>query len=212
MTGEATHKIIQRFPDEEEFESLAARIRPLILQNEWLRWTNVITALRTSVDQQQLEEIAEPLKWWHAEWVKVAENPGDMGAQAFYSVTEDGTVTDLQLMWAWLYSDLVHAHKLDAKFAKYGIGDRFRASTGVIARIVWMVEKTYYLVAALHEEGLLSISPEMFERSVTVPEPDLSQIGRIYVAPVGTPPPIGLEAFGPEWQEVHEVIRPAGSR
>jgi hypothetical protein len=104
-TGEADHRIQMEFPPEEALESLAARLRPLILDSEDIHYSKVFDAIEDLVGADKLDEIVD-VQWWRAFWSERVD--GSLAAQAYYMTTDNGTVTDRRLMYSWLYSDLVH--------------------------------------------------------------------------------------------------------
>jgi hypothetical protein len=71
----------------------------------------------------------------------------------------------------------------------------------LVARITFLTLRTCDLVRALCEEGVLELSPRVFEVEVTVTETGKERPGQVMYAPVGTAEPAGIdEPFGPKWQ------------
>lgn len=205
-TGEVGYELKMEFPAEELMESLAARIRPLLLGKELVSYKKVLTAIERAVPAERLAEYSEPIQWWREHWRERVEK--SQHAQAYQVVTATGVVSDRELMHAWLYGDLVHADDIERSTLGLSIDERYRAAAGVVSRIGECVERTYELVRLLVDEGLLDLSPAVFDKPVTVKDPNLLKKVEAYVAPVGTPIPDELGDLGDEWRPANEVLRP----
>ena len=187
-------------PPEELAESLAARIRPLLVQQELIYYTKVLDAIESAVSDEQFRTVSdEPVSWWREKWDHVANR--SEGLQAFKIVTDAGTVTDRDLLYAWLYADLVHADERKAALTDISLGWRFAAAATVLSRIANAVESTMYLVLALRDEGLIDLPTATENEEVTVPRGVVElEVEGWYVAPVGTASPSDLGELGPDWE------------
>jgi hypothetical protein len=214
-TGEVTRQSMREpLPPEELFESLAARMRPLILAAEpTIYYERVFDAVEALVPAESLGELVEPMTSWRNDWKSVADRTAGNPPQAFLVMTEDGQATDWELAYAWLYSDLVHADPLKRHTElRVGINVRFHAAAGVIARILERVERTLAMVQLLDEEGLIDLDPAVYTEDVVV-KPDFSfELTMAYSAPVGTPLPVDVTQLDPSvWTSLAEDVELLGT-
>lgn len=105
-TGDESHRIKIEYPPEEAMESLASRVRPLVLAREPICCVKVLDALEEVVGTDALDEEIDP-DWWRDSWRTIIDGSGE--AQAYLVGTASGQITDRKLMYAWIYGDLVHA-------------------------------------------------------------------------------------------------------
>jgi hypothetical protein len=59
-----SHRLQVEYPPEEALESLASRVRPLILNSEQIYYEKVLNALEELVAADKLNEEID-LAWWH---------------------------------------------------------------------------------------------------------------------------------------------------
>ncbi len=66
-------------------------------------------------------------------------------------LTDNSSVTDRQLMYAWLYGDIVHADDVDKRHKVDGLSfnERYWAAAGMVARIAAWTEDTLKLSGGL---------------------------------------------------------------
>lgn len=110
----------RRLPkDEEVFESLASRVRPLTVKSEPVYYVKVFDALSELLGEVDggLRSRIEALR---AAWDDAEIQGTQIQAYALQSARLDGSsatprVSDTQLAAAWLYADLVHADAQGAK-------------------------------------------------------------------------------------------------
>ncbi|MGW6376249.1 hypothetical protein ACWFRB_09320 [Rhodococcus sp. NPDC055112] len=208
-TGEVTQVLRQTFPPEELIESFAARLRPLILPSERLHFQKVFDAIEALLPEQLLANLENPISWWRDQWASVVDRSPDADAQAFLVITDRGSITDGHLMYAWLYSDLVHADDAEGAALGLSIDERFRGAAGVLARIGSRLNDTYGLVKWLYEEGVLRLDPGVFERAVVVSSEIFEQEIKMHRAEVDTPIPTDLSELDPAvWTSGPEAFRP----
>ncbi|MDJ0362231.1 hypothetical protein [Rhodococcus sp. H29-C3] len=213
-TNEDTYVLREEYPAEELMESLAARIRPLTLDGDDLHFAKVLNSVAALAPAAEFPPYIEPITIWHKMWENVATR--DDKAQAYYIVTEQGTATDQDLMYAWFYGDVVHADDKEAESKGLGVTERYKAAAGIVARIVDHVHLTLLLVESLVDEGVLTIDPELFARDVIVTETVFEKPVKAYASDVETPLPTNDEELDPSvWQPMSEALsdhltRPSG--
>jgi hypothetical protein len=75
---------------------------------------------------------------------------GSTVAQAYYVITQPGTITDTKLADLWLNSDALHTQLIQSAIGKgMSLTDRYKAAVGVYSCIGVCVENTLWLVRRL---------------------------------------------------------------
>jgi hypothetical protein len=210
-TGESSHRIRVEYPSEEAMESLASRVRPLILRGEPIYYDKVLDALERLVGAGRLDEEID-LSWWRNAWNEVTD--ANLGAQAYMVSTSRGNITDRKLMFAWLYGDVVHAKSPRSPVIHdLGINERYYAAAPLIARICDLVTYTKDMLDALREKGLYQIDPAILSEAVAVSETNMDRAVKAYTSDVGVPVPSDLsEDLDPDiWQPVDVLFEESDS-
>ncbi len=188
-----------RLPQNEEaFESLAARVRPMTLKSEPVYHVTVFDALERllaaapSVIKADLQRFQELRYAWNAAEIQGTQTQ----AYALQSMRIDGTdatnlVSDTQLAAGWLYADLVHA---DAQGPKkealaFPLRERYSAAVRLFSRIAALTVETLRFVEHLRETETISITQQAWDEDVVVGATELVREVRAFVAPLGTPMP-----------------------
>ncbi|MFS0732309.1 hypothetical protein ABC304_09930 [Microbacterium sp. 1P10UB] len=189
--------IEQELPEEENFESLVARLRPLTVQKEPIHYAKVLaeieTALSASADdaaQALRPELARLRTAWG-----VAEIQGTRVQGYMIQLQDaDGTVhpptSDTVLAAGWLYIDLVHADPFGPKAdaLRHEFQERYTAAVRIFSEIALVTLETLDLVRRLAESGDGVVPIEVWEEQVVV-EADRRQAARMFLARPGTPLP-----------------------
>ncbi|MBA4025197.1 MAG: hypothetical protein C0482_22825 [Gordonia sp.] len=204
-TGEETYRLQAEYPDEEILESLASRVRPLILSSEPIYYDKVLDALAEVVGAEKLGEQID-LEWWREFWREIID--ANRNAQAYLLTTRNGSITDRKLMYAWLYGDVVHAASPRSPIVReLSIDDRFQAAAHGVARICDRVIYTAMMLKTLIEDGLLKVSSDVLTDDVVVTTTTLDKEVRALTAPVDAPLPEDLSDLDPTvWQTLHQSI------
>lgn len=196
---------IQELPDEELLESLAARIRPVLLAQDRVFYAKVLNALGRLVSSGDLEEVAEPIRWWKKEW-KRYWSPDDATGMAYTVITERGIITDRKLMDRWLHGDLVHADDLSASTLGVSIEGRYQAAAGIVIRIADLIERMLVMIEILNDRGALSLPPEVFTERVTVGTTRIVRPTEARFAAEETEMPTSLDELDPAvWRDAQEI-------
>lgn len=196
LTGRMT--ITRRLPpDEEVFESLASRVRPLTVKSEPVYYVKVFDAIGRAVGDADIDDtlrghIHDLRSAWEASEIQGTQ----VQAYAMQSARTDGTeatnmVSDTQLAAAWLYADLVHA---DAQGPKrealaFNLRERYAAAVRVFSHMAALTVATVQLVEALRDCDALAIDSSAWEDDVAVGTSELVDEARAYVAPLGSQMP-----------------------
>lgn len=223
ITDEGTVEMRQRLPDEEVFESLAARLRPLVLQSESVYYETVLDALdsvlaeATAEDIEELRLHAQRLRGFWALHVDKALPAVRYTTQARRADGSEVTplAADSQVAMAWLYGDLVHVDVQGKKIAGtyFPLKERFAAAVPYFATIAVACLRTFDLVSILIERDILTIDEDAMNLSVVVGTDELITTGTAYIAPAGTELPDLAEAISgnipEEFQQltVNEIAR-----
>lgn len=204
-TGEQTFRLQAEYPPEEALESLASRVRPLILNSEPIYYEKVFNALEELVGTDKLNEEID-VAWWHNYWRAVID--ANLDAQAYMVATKSGSVTDRKLMCAWLYGDVVHAKSPNSPVIRdLSVNQRYYAAAPGIARICDRVIYTHLMIKVLIDKGLLTADPEVLTQDVVVTKTVIDEPVQAYTAEVGTPLPVELENLDPKvWKSPHDVL------
>jgi len=187
-------------PEEEQLESLAGRVRPVILQSEGVHLPRVIKSVQHFAKQAGNQEIFDHLTRTSSEFVR---ETATSGTSAFSVQIQSGVesdvraMTDLELADSWLNGDVVHA---DARHVLikggFGVDERFRAAVGVYVRAAVNAVGVLRCIEKLRADGVAVSSDEAFAVDVVATVVDgfahhfnEGATGHVFVAPVGTPPP-----------------------
>jgi hypothetical protein len=209
-TGEESHRLQAEYPPEEALESLASRVRPLILSSEPIYYAKALDALEQLVGSETLNEEID-LAWWRDYWRAVID--ANLEAQAYLVATPSGTVTDRKLMYSWLYGDVIHAKSPRSPAIRdLDINQRYYAAAPGIARICDRVIYTQIMLKDLIDNGLLTVAPEVLNEPVVVTQTTVDEAVTVRVSDVGVPIPDDLTTVGPDaldpqvWRTPHQDI------
>ena len=205
-----TYWMIRDLPPEELVESAAARVRPILLQDDPVHWGKALNAIRfLTKDFDERTEVIKITDSLKSDWNKV--NPKGGAARSITKIIhereneEPSVATDATLSTAWFYGDVVHAKSEERQRAKgFRIVDRYESATRTVAHAMLLTIGTLNYIQQLRQQGLLnSLAQEVFAEDVVVREPQkrLPMTG-FYSAPAGTTMPENLDELPPEWQKV----------
>jgi hypothetical protein len=203
---DGVESIHRRLPNEEALESLAARVRPLMLQKDGVHYNAVLNALSSYLSRYDRPHDATWCKELKKDWKTVDLTGGTAGY--FLSVTVDGSgeppseMTDVGLAGSWFYGDLVHADQEQIDAGKFfGIEHRFSAAAVRTAQIAILARELLTFVQVLADEGLMEVDDKVLSKVAVKVEPEDVELSGLYSAPVGTevPGPAGTP-LGEQWQ------------
>lgn len=195
-----------RYPSEEPLESLAARVRPLILQQDPIHYGRVLKALTLYLKRNgtatHTDWCAELRKDWASVDPLIVGDPGYIVSVSTSGSTEPGSViTDAELVGTWFYGDLVHADSdRIAKGSAFNINDRFAAAAVRVAQLAILTRDTHSFISDLVDDGTLPLDPSVLDEIPVKVEPRDLKLKGVYAAPAGTDPPSPAgQATGAEW-------------
>lgn len=198
---------IQRLlPSEETLESLAARVRPLILQKEPVQHGYVLNALASYLLRYGHHDQAAWCKELKRDWNSVDPATGDTGY--FLSVTMEGSeelpqeITDAGLAGTWFYGDLVHADQSQIDKGKaFEIDQRYGAAAVRVAQLAILARDTLSFIRSLVDDGIIEISKSVLEGIPVKVEAKTVQLTGLYAAHPGTEVPGPVDRpVGENWR------------
>ncbi|GLB65142.1 hypothetical protein NCCP2495_30220 [Dietzia sp. NCCP-2495] len=206
------NEAVQTFnlPDEVLFESLAARLRPMTLEQDRIGYGRVFDALDrlTGTDDLTTRLSNDHLR---SEWtLATRRDRANRGSTTrAYGVIGDGEpVSDLDLAYGWLYEDSLHGDP--PSFDQFGLRERYRAATHVFSHIAVVAIETLAYLRHLADEGHLVLPDEAFGADVVVSETTWEIRGEWYV---GEPVDGGMSSVSDgevpaEMRPIQEVYPP----
>lgn len=147
MTGhiglDGTMELRRSLPDEELFESLATRVRPVLVNSESVHFRKVLSAIETAImtsGTDVSERFNAEFAALRADWETFDLNSKKIVRFAIQTSTIYGSevspqVSDTQLASAWLYADLVHvdAHGHKKHGLRFPVKERYAAAVPYFA-------------------------------------------------------------------------------
>ena len=205
LTGDigldGTLRMRRALPNEELFESLAARVRPLLLKSESIHYRHVLDALDEHVAAADLPDesdavIRQGLTALRTEWSRFDTDTANVLGFAVQSSSLDGSdvtpqVSDTQLAAAWLYGDVVHVDVKGTKSAGQllPVKERFSAAVMYFALVADLTLSTLDAVKRLHDLGALDLADQALEADVVVGTEELVEEATAFFGPPDTPMP-----------------------
>jgi hypothetical protein len=203
---DGVESISRRLPNEETLESLAARVRPLMLMDDGVHYNTVLNALSNLLMRNGRPHDAVWCRWLKKDWKSVDLKGGNAGY--YLSVTTEGSedppteITDVGLADSWFYGDLVHADQVQIEAGKsFGIEHRFAAAAVRTAQIAILARELLTYIRVLVEEGHVKVSDHVLDAIPVKVEPKEVEMTGLYSAPFGTemPGPAGT-ALADGWK------------
>lgn len=202
-SGESTHRFMRDLPPEEEFESLAVRLRPFVMRKESVYWASILDSVEKLLSKETLDELVD-IQSLRDYWAETVE--GKKVAQAFYVLTDKGQLSDVELADLWLNSDSLHTQPIQSDVGKdMSLNHRYQAAAGVYSRIGACMEYTLFWVTYLAREGLIALDESVFTDQV-IAESKVDEPTKAYCVPLGgAPMPTDLAELDlSKWKPVHE--------
>lgn len=194
-------RIKYAMPDQEIFESLAARTRPCILGSEPVYLDKVFRSIDMLLGERRLTDHDKQCLDFYR---KTFQNLHDKDKGISYSIQtysadnipKGEPLSNLLIGEAWLYSDLVHADPKDnkAKALKLSYQDRYYAGTSFFSMLAIIIVDMLNLVTVVNRQFHLGIDEDAWKEQVVASEED-SEVAadRMVVLPYGTKVPEGID-------------------
>ncbi|MGW1496396.1 hypothetical protein [Streptomyces sp. NPDC002402] len=195
-------RIRHELPPEEVVESAAARLRPILLNDEDCFHMKALAALGYLCRASPQD--AEWIRAARTEW-RARVNPSTREEAGYWVMVTDtatGEDHDLdahRLAMAWIYGDVVH-HDTNRRQEgdAFGLLDRFRAAVPLVAWVMVGTIELLNYIRALHKDGLLQLRQEVFDEQVALKSTVWEETAEMFFAPVGAEPPSLASAPMPE--------------
>jgi hypothetical protein len=173
-------------PPEEAFESLAARVRPLLLEDDGVNHKRVLAAL--GAFGRNDAEVIRQRGVLRGAWERAT---GSTMVAFQIGEARDGAplVSDVDLAHGWLYGDLVHA-KPDVPLAVLDatLDQRYLAAVIVYGQAALATVATLNVVRQAADNGLFELSGAVLTGTVIVSEPMVKPVTAARISPAGTLP------------------------
>lgn len=208
-------RLNSRPEDEEVFESLAARIRPCIVDSEPIQLEKVVAATRLLTSEIELTERQLKLLDYVDAWCKNHIAPHSYAPISSHEeigrVDSDEVIpaSDALLGLGWYYADLVHADPQQEKEAvlKFPYNARYNQGVLLVSYLALIICALLRMIRDIDSTHGLGLPPEIWETQVTAGGgPFEFGIGEVYVGPAGCEPPVGVPLDQmPEFKKLDEV-------
>jgi hypothetical protein len=192
-------------PDEVLFESLATRVR-LFTADRRLHWREMLRVLDRLTGLEDLPIRLSSEHFWR-EWTEATERntEDERSYRVGYQLGDDpggesGHFTDIDMAYAWLYQDVVHADALSTGY--FDVVERYRAAVGVFSHIAVVAIETLHYINGLVELGALDLPVGTFTDPVVVTAREYVQQVFVLIGEVGA----DLVGSG---SQLPEQLRPA---
>lgn len=213
-------ELINNLPPEEQVESAAARVRPLILNEELTYHAKAMGAVLYFARAGGISDAGiGSLRELKKSWASIAPHRKSLTSYEVRTVTTDGdevAASDNALGFAWIYGDVVHAaEERRSEGEAFGIDERFRAAVPIVAKLMYLAITTLSVVEQLASDGIIPDLGDALTEQVVVPETMLGYTVSAIVSkeyPLDeappTPPPMN-ERIPPDWEPVNLRLKQA---
>lgn len=207
VNGETGETVIDpRLPPEEVVESAAARVRPILLEQEDCYYRSVLSAISRLVDHAEVRTNIKALRQAWDQRVRPDSIDPDKAVRTLVADASTGARSEMdqvRLGLAWVYGDVVHHDTKVRSTAKmFGVQERYRCATPLVAASMLHTMGLLDSILKMHRDGLLEIDSAVLSEDVVVDPQRLARSASVRVADLGTPLPANAdEELGPEWSD-----------
>ena len=176
--NESPGRIREVLPDQEIFESLAARVRPCFLGQEPIYLNKVFDSIYLLLDGRRLpEKDSELLDACRNDFRNLLNKEGGhYFARVFDEAGNPKSVvlSDLSIGGGWLYGDLVHADPKGekAEAMKLPYRERFFAATSLFSMLAGIIVRLLGIVTDLNKRFGFGIDAKAWEEQVILTDQD----------------------------------------
>lgn len=194
-------RLNSRPEDEEVFESLAARIRPCIVDSEPIQLEKVVAAIRILTSGITLSEkqfkLLDDVNVWCKKHIAPHSYAPISSHEEIEKLDSDNIAlaSDTLLGLGWYYADLVHADPKQEKEVALEFPYDFRYNQGVllVSYLTLIICSLLNLIRDINDAHNLGLSPSIWTSQVTAGGgPFEYGIGEVYIGPAGSVPPAGV--------------------
>lgn len=185
-------------PPEEAFESLAARVRPLLLVQDGIHFTRVLAAIGALGRED--EEVMQDRRILDRTWNRISRS-NTVGFAIGEAVDGAPLISDVDLAHGWLYGDLVHADpNVPDIVLRASLNQRYLAAVLVYGQAVLAAVATLNVVRMLVTKSLFDLDADAETSPVVVSTPMTFPVTAVRLTPTdqltgfGAAPPTALTA------------------
>ena len=184
----------RNFPPEEVMESAAARVRPLMLNDEDCYFLKALKALGYFIrgDAAVTDLVQTRKRDWN-ERVRESDDEIETGYRVLVedsSTGQQGELDHRKLAQAWIYGDVVHHdRKRRAASELFGLRERFAAAVPLVAYLMVISIELLELIQVLHKQGRLELDDALLTTPAVLSTTVIELEAEIFQAPIGTPAP-----------------------
>lgn len=199
--NESPGRIREVLPDQEIFESLAARVRPCFLEQEPIYLKRVFGSIDLLLDgRRPPERDLELLDACRNDFRNLLDKEGGHYFVRVFDEEDNpqsAVLSDLLIGDGWLYGDLVHADpkKEKAEAMKLPYRERFFAATSLFSMLAVIVVRLLGLVTDLNERFGFGIDEGAWEEQVVLTDRDDDEVvsQKMVLLPYDTKLPEGVD-------------------
>lgn len=184
----------------EQVESAVARLRPLLLKQDGISYTQVLGALGENLTTDERKELA----LYKSQFEEFDPDAKQGKPKAPHVVGE--AIPNTRIGGAWLYGDLVHADTIRQSYtAQVSPEATFLEAQRMTCGLMLAALQTLDFLQLLHEQRRIAVSSDTFTRHVTVTSSSWApEVSAVYSADEGTPLPTSFEQqLGEDWLRLH---------
>lgn len=183
-------RLSMSLPDEEQFESLAGRVRPFLMQRDDLHFKKVLAAFRTYISGDAVTMAA--VDKLEEQWARYDPKSGATLGYATRIGETGGPLGDLlsdtTLADAWLYCDFGHGDiDVTDRVGSHDLESRYAAAVLLISGIAIYTLNALKLIQDTWKAELLPLAEADFTKPVLAPTELSYQVAGVASGPAGTP-------------------------
>lgn len=188
-------EMLEELPEEEAFESLVARLRPLVLDRESIFYVKVLDAIEELTGAYPQPDDEKRITDLRAQWQRTDARGTQVQGYTLQALHPEkgatSVVSDSQLAAGWIYIDLVHVDPQGPKTEslQHTLKDRFTAAVRIYSGVALLALETLDYLEELRDRSLVALPDELWNTEVTVSQGESPIQIQLFMAEVGTTPP-----------------------
>lgn len=188
-------EMLEELPEEETFESLVARLRPLILDRESIFYVKVLDAIEELIGAHAQPDHEKRIADLRVKWQTTDARGTQVQGYTLQALHPEkgatSVVSDSQLAAGWIYIDLVHVDPQGPKIEslQHTLKDRFTAAVRIYSRVALLTLETLDYLEDLRDRSVVVLPEESWNTEVTISQGESPIQAQIFMAEAGTAPP-----------------------